>query len=121
MIKQPLNSEYDLVSDLDQNKYTVFEEVRDFLEPNGIIWEHMFQLFRKSEAGHLLYTFGDVSICFFRTTEFSEETDEVEDAIELQIETKRGNVQKQATYVYKIKDLVKARRTRQSRVDGFGE
>lgn len=36
MVMQSDNLEYDLLSDRNQNKYHVFEQVREFLDSNGI-------------------------------------------------------------------------------------
>jgi len=121
MIKQPFNPEYDLLSDANQNKYVVFEEVKNFLDSNGIIWEHMLQLFRKSSNAYLDYSFGDVEISFRRIGCFSEEKEEYEDAIELVIETQKGNLQKNVTYMYTILDLTQLEKMKQSSIDSFGE
>jgi hypothetical protein len=121
MVKQLGNSEYDLMSDRNQNKYLVFEQVREFLDSNGILWEHMFQLFRKSESGSLNYRFGDVSICFDRTENWDEKNDDLEDVIELTVETDRNGLSKKLTYKYKMKELSRWRKTRQSEIDDYGE
>jgi hypothetical protein len=121
MAKQLDDLEYDLLSDANQNKYVVFEEVRRFLDCNGIIWEHMLQLLRKSDSGYLNYSFGDLEISFQRVEYFSEEREEPEDAIQLMIETQKGSLQKNATYTYSIPDLAQLKRMKQSRIDSFGE
>jgi site-specific DNA-cytosine methylase len=121
MIKQFIDREYDLLSDMSQNKYFVFEQVRGFLESNGIIWEHMFQLFRKSEDGYLHYSFGDLEITFTRTEEFSEQIGDCEDAIELEIDFEKNNVERKATFTYTMKDLAQANRREQARMDSWGE
>jgi len=81
----------------------------------------MFQLFRKAIDGHLQYSFGDVDICFSRSEDFSLETEELEDVIELSIETTKGSLEKKATFTYKMKDLAQTRKMRQSRMDSYGE
>jgi hypothetical protein len=121
MVKQPNDLEYDLFSDRNQNKYFVFEQVREFLDSNGIFWEHLFQLFRKSEYGYLRYSFGDVEISFTRTGAFNEETDDLEDEIELSVESNRGNLSRKLTYEYKMKELSEWKKMRQSEIGNFGE
>jgi hypothetical protein len=121
MAKQPSDLEYDLLSDRNQNRYSVFEQVREFLDSNGIFWEHLFQLFRKSEYGYLRYSFGDVEISFKRTVDFNEETDDLEDEIELSVESNKGNPSRKLTYEYKIKEISEWKRMRQSGIDSFGE
>jgi hypothetical protein len=121
MVKQLKNSEYDLMSDRNQNKYLVFEQVREFLDLNGILWQHMFQLLRKSESGCLNYKFGDVSICFDRMGHWNEKTDDLEDEIELSVKSDKDGFCKKLTYNYKMKELSRWRKTRQSEIDDYGE
>jgi hypothetical protein len=121
MVKRLDDLEYDLLSEANQNKYAVFEEVRSFLDSNGIFWEHMFQLLRKSSNGYLNYSFGDIEISLSRTEGFCEENDEIEDVIQLSVESHKGNLDKTLTYEYKIKELSKLGKMRQSGIDSFGE
>jgi len=119
MIKQYCDREYDLFSDLSRSKYDVLDEVKSFLDSNGIIWDHLSQLLFKSTSACLDYSFGDIAISFSRCGCWSEKDDEY--VIQLSIENQKGNVERKVTYEYNLRELAKLRKRKQSRLDSFGE
>jgi len=120
MIKQSCNREYDLFSDVSQNKYVVLDEVKSFLDSNGIIWDHLSQLLFKSTSACLDYSFGDTTIGFSRCGYCGSEKDD-EYVIQLSIENQKGNVERKVTYEYNLRELAELRKRKQSTLDSFGE
>jgi hypothetical protein len=120
MIKQYYDREYDLFSDVSQNKYVVLDEVKSFLDFNGIIWDHLSQLLFKSSGAYLDYSFGDTTIGFSRCKCCGCEKDD-ECVIQLSIENQKGNVERKVTYEYNLRELAELRKRKQSTLDSYGE
>lgn len=119
MIGQSEKQEIDILSPRDRNKYVVLDEVRSFLEFNGVCWDHLFQLLFKANGGCLNYDFGDVSIDLSRNWGFDPDNDDA--SFQLSIEVKKDGSENTTSYGYKIKELVKLRKGNQSTLQDFGE
>jgi len=90
-----------------KNRYEALNEVRDFLEYNGIDLGQAFEVLLNSSDGYLIYNFGDIEIQFTRGFGMQFTT---QNAIQLLIELDNGVMRKTATYEYEIKDLKPLRR-----------
>jgi hypothetical protein len=120
MIKQYCDRECDLFSDFSRNKYDALNEVKSFLDSNGIIWDHLSQLLFRSTSACLDYSFGDTTIGFSRCGCCGSEKDD-EYVIQLSIENQKDNVERKVTYEYNLRELAELRKRKQSTLDSFGE
>jgi hypothetical protein len=120
MIGQSEKQEIDILSPRDRNKYVVLDEVRSFMEFNGVCWDHLFQLLFKANGGCLNYDFGDVSIDLSRNWGVNLD-DEDDNSFQLSIEVKRDGSDNTASYEYKIKEIAELRKGNQSTLQDFGE
>ncbi len=119
MVRRFYESEFDLLTDKALNRYAAFEQVRKFLQQNGILWEHLFELMRKSDRCDLAYDFGDFSICFERISHrrLFRELDDCEETIDLTVAYGGRNSRKTSVFTYSMEELSMWKRTRQSRLD----
>ena len=85
-----------------KNRYEALNEVKSFLELNGVDLSQAFEVLLTSSDGYLIYSFGDIEIQFTRGFGVWSER---QNTIHLSIELDNDKVKKTAAYEYEIKDL----------------
>ncbi len=95
-----------------KNKYEALDEVRSFLEFNGVDLGQVFEVLLYSNDGYLIYTFGDVEVQFTRGFHVWSK-DAHTDAVHLTIKLENEKRSETSEHAYALRDLRLVKRKRQ--------